>query len=99
VVSDNSLPGCGSYGFQDVSPDQSRKFYDWFFAKGIAVGMKSFEPDFMNQNYNCVPEFIESAVNASIWQHGRCNRTLGHAWLPSRCSLNNRLICGQSLAT
>jgi len=26
----------------------------WFFRKGLEVGMTSFEPDFMNQNYNCV---------------------------------------------
>jgi len=53
---------CSFYGFQDITPSESRSFYDWFFAKGVAVGMKSFEPDFMNQNYNCVPDFIEVIV-------------------------------------
>ena len=32
--------------------------------------MVSFEPDFMNQNYNCVPDFVESADNARTWQMG-----------------------------
>ena len=30
----------------------------------------------MNQNYNCVPEFIESATNASIWQHAMTGAAL-----------------------
>ena len=34
------------------------------------AGMVSFEPDFMNQNYNCVPDFVESADNARTWQMG-----------------------------
>ena len=38
--------------------------------------MQSFEPDFMNQNYNCVPAFIESATNATTWQHGMADAAL-----------------------
>jgi hypothetical protein len=76
VESNVSIDGCGHYHFLDVSPDQSRDFYDWFFAKGEAVNMVSFEPDFMNQNYNCVPEFIHSATNASVWQHGMADAAL-----------------------
>lgn len=30
----------------------------------------------MNQNYNCVPEFIESVSNASTWQHGMTDAAL-----------------------
>ena len=76
VVSDTTLDGCGSYGFQDVEPAQSRQFYDWFFAKGQDVGMVSFEPDFMNQNYNCVPEFVRSATAANTWQQGMAGAAL-----------------------
>eukprot|EP01047_Picozoa_sp_COSAG01_P075507 COSAG01_NODE_12959_length_1654_cov_1.257381_2_plen_166_part_00 len=38
--------------------------------------MSSFEPDFMNQNYNCVPDFVESADNARTWQLGMANAAL-----------------------
>jgi hypothetical protein len=76
VESNISIDGCGHYHFLDVEPDQSRLFYDSFFAKGEAVGMVSFEPDFMNQNYNCVNEFIHSATNASLWQHGMADAAL-----------------------
>ncbi|CAK0845740.1 unnamed protein product [Prorocentrum cordatum] len=74
VKSDASV--CPGYDFQDVAPHQSRAFYDWFFAKGLTVGMVSFEPDFMNQNYNCVPAFTRSATNATIWQHGMADAAL-----------------------
>lgn len=47
-----------------------------FFQKGIDVGMVSFEPDFMNQNYNCVPDFIESVSNSDMWQHGMTDAAL-----------------------
>lgn len=30
----------------------------------------------MNQNYNCVPEFIESTSNATVWQHGMTDAAL-----------------------
>ena len=40
VHSDMNISGCGNYGFQNVEPSQSRAFYDWFFAKGKAVGMQ-----------------------------------------------------------
>ena len=32
--------------------------------------MVSFEPDFMNQNYNCVDDFVETVDQAELWQHG-----------------------------
>lgn len=76
VTSDNNLTGCSFYGFQDATPQESRKFYDWFFQKGLDVGMVSFEPDFMNQNYNCVPDFIESVTNSDMWQHGMTDAAL-----------------------
>ena len=76
VISNNSIPGCGDYGFQDVTPAESLEFYRWFFAKGQDAGMISFEPDFMNQNYNCVPDFVESAFNARTWQMGMAGAAL-----------------------
>eukprot|EP01043_Picozoa_sp_COSAG02_P015445 COSAG02_NODE_659_length_18772_cov_14.955015_20_plen_163_part_00 len=38
--------------------------------------MVSFEPDFMNQNYNCVKEFVESAGLAREWQMGMATAAL-----------------------
>ena len=76
VVSDTSIDGCSFYGFQDVTPAESLEFYRWFFAKGQDAGMVSFEPDFMNQNYNCVPDFVESAENARTWQMGMAGAAL-----------------------
>jgi hypothetical protein len=49
VESNTSIEGCGHYHFLNAAPEESRAFYDWYFAKGEAVGMVSFEPDFMNQ--------------------------------------------------
>ena len=59
-----------------MTPEESRAYYDDFFARGKADGMASFEPDFMNQNYNCVPDFIESATAATVWQHGMTDAAL-----------------------
>lgn len=70
VESNNSLPGCHYYEFLNVEPSQSKGFYDDFFDRGVAAGMKSFESDFMNQNYNCVPDFITTTDQADQWQQG-----------------------------
>mmetsp|Transcript_37414 Transcript_37414/g.82037 ORF Transcript_37414/g.82037 Transcript_37414/m.82037 type:complete len:879 (-) Transcript_37414:48-2684(-) len=70
VTSDPSVPGCNDYNFWDANSNNSKDFYDWFFAKGTAVGMVSFEPDFMNQNRNCVPDFRRSVDGAARWQRG-----------------------------
>lgn len=70
VASNISLPGCHYYDFLNVDPLQSKKFYGEFFDRGKAAGMYSFETDFMNQNYNCVPEFVETTDRADIWQQG-----------------------------
>ena len=77
VSSDTTLPGCGSYAFENVEPSQSRAFYDWFLKKGVDnAGMVSFETDFMNQNHNCVPDFIHNATAAETWQHGMAGAAL-----------------------
>ena len=55
-----NVTDCSYYGFQDVVPEQSRQFYDWFFQKGLEVGMVSFEPDFMNQVGGCCPQLQPS---------------------------------------
>eukprot|EP00546_Thalassionema_frauenfeldii_P019243 CAMPEP_0178900492 /NCGR_PEP_ID=MMETSP0786-20121207/3503_1 /TAXON_ID=186022 /ORGANISM="Thalassionema frauenfeldii, Strain CCMP 1798" /LENGTH=787 /DNA_ID=CAMNT_0020571501 /DNA_START=126 /DNA_END=2490 /DNA_ORIENTATION=+ len=70
VTSDETLPGCNGFAFQSVSADQSRDFYGWFMDKGLKVGMSSFETDFMNQNYNCVPNFVQSPKNGDQWLAG-----------------------------
>jgi hypothetical protein len=70
VRSDPSLPGCTGYRFWDVEPSMSEVFYDWLFSKGKAVGMVSYEPDFMNQNRNCMPAFRRTANGATQWQRG-----------------------------
>lgn len=71
IPSDSSLSNCKNYEFQNVQPSQSRQFYDWFLDKGIKkAGMVSFESDFMNQNYNCVPAFITNISAAQVWQQG-----------------------------
>ena len=76
LTSNMSIDGCNGYAFQDVVPDESRKFYDWFFEKGVNAGMTSFEPDFMNQNYNCVDEFIGSVDAGKKWQRGMADAAL-----------------------
>jgi len=38
--------------------------------------MFSFEPDFMNQNYNCVPDFIHTTDQAHMWQMGMADAAL-----------------------
>jgi|EP01046_Picozoa_sp_COSAG06_P015634 hypothetical protein len=65
VISNNSIPGCGNYGFQDITPAESLEFYRWFFAKGQDAGMVSFEPDFMNQNY--VRAHNNVSLRVSMW--------------------------------
>ena len=77
ISSDPSLPGCSDFNFENVEPSQSRAFYDWFLDKGIEhAGMKSFETDFMNQNYNCVPNFVHDANAATMWQQGMAGAAL-----------------------
>jgi hypothetical protein len=76
VSSDTTLPGCKSYDFRNVAPEQSKRFYGWFLDKGIKAGMTSFESDFMNQNFNCVPDFFRSAVNGEVWLHGMADAAM-----------------------
>lgn len=70
VASNKNLTGCTAYDFLDVDPSQSYEFYTWLFQKGSHVGMVSFEPDFMNQNYNCVEKFVETTDSVEHWQRG-----------------------------
>jgi hypothetical protein len=60
VISNPDLPGCQDFAFETVRSEDSKMFFKWFIQKGIDAGMKSFETDFMNQNVNCVPDFIQS---------------------------------------
>ena len=70
VTSDTSLPGCKDFLFKDPAPEESRRFYDWLYAYGKAFGMVSYEPDFMNQNYNCMPTFTKDTTSAVTWMKG-----------------------------
>ena len=70
VRSNASLPGCKGYDFWDIDPSMSEIFYDWLFSTGKSVGMVSYEPDFMNQNRNCMPAFLRTVDGATTWQRG-----------------------------
>jgi hypothetical protein len=70
LSSDQSIPNCGGYSFKDVHPDSSEDFYSWLYAKGDDWGMMGFEPDFLNQNYACVDEFITNVSAAPAWLDG-----------------------------
>lgn len=73
VASDTTLPGCKLYDFINVHPFQSLEFYRELFDRGVKVGMQSFESDFMNQNYNCVPTFVSDTSSAALWMTGMGN--------------------------
>lgn len=68
IHSNTSIEGCSDFAFQLPAPAEANAFYRWLFAKGVATGMQSFEPDFLNQNSNCMPLFISSPTAASVWQ-------------------------------
>ena len=68
VRSDASLPGCKGYDFWNIDPSMSEVFYDWLFSTGKSAGMVSYEPDFMNQNRNCMPSFRQTVDGATRWQ-------------------------------
>jgi hypothetical protein len=76
VSSDTTLPRCAAYNFKTVVPEQSEAFFGWFFDKGIKAGMASFESDFMNQNFNCVPDFVQSSSLADQWLLGMADAAL-----------------------
>ena len=40
--------------------------------------MASFEPDFMNQNYNCVQELVSDVVTAPAWQQAMNDAAAKH---------------------
>lgn len=70
VASDTSLPGCGGYSFKNVAPDHAREFYNFFFEQGRAGGMVAFEPDFLQQNYQCLPAFNTNVSAMPTWLAG-----------------------------
>jgi hypothetical protein len=76
LSSDPTLPRCSSYDFRTVVPEQAKEFYGWFLDKGINAGMTNFETDFMNQNFNCVPDFVQSATKADVWLNGMAEAAL-----------------------
>jgi hypothetical protein len=76
VSSDPTLPGCEAFSFKNINALEALDFYGWFYDKGLNAGMVSFETDFMNQNFNCVPDFIKSATHADQWLLGMADAAL-----------------------
>ncbi|KAH8055514.1 hypothetical protein JL721_10243 [Aureococcus anophagefferens] len=76
LVSNTSREGCRDYAFEDVAPAQSLEFYGAMFDRGMAQGMASFEPDFMQANYNCVDDFVQTVDAAETWQRGMADAAL-----------------------
>ncbi len=58
VRSDPTLPECNGFDFYDPAPESAVAFYEALYDLGESYGMFSYEPDFLNQNHNCVPRFI-----------------------------------------
>jgi hypothetical protein len=70
VSSDPDLPGCSGFAFETVSASDSKAFFEWYMKTGVNAGMQSFESDFMNQNVNCVEEFIQSSSATDQYLYG-----------------------------
>ena len=71
--SDTSLEGCGGtipYNFTTPHPDTAEEFYTDFMSIGLGYGMASFEPDFMQQNFACVKEFVSNVSASPAWLRG-----------------------------
>eukprot|EP01060_Flectonema_neradi_P028341 TRINITY_DN3809_c0_g1_i3.p1 TRINITY_DN3809_c0_g1~~TRINITY_DN3809_c0_g1_i3.p1 ORF type:complete len:799 (+),score=172.91 TRINITY_DN3809_c0_g1_i3:63-2399(+) len=68
MESSAELNGC-SGTFMNAKPDVAKSFYDWFFTKYITeYGMIGYEPDFLQQNYECNPTFIHNVTASPTWQ-------------------------------
>jgi len=77
VSSNPRLPGCKDFDFETVDPTDSKEFFTWFMKKGTEkAGMASFETDFMNQNVNCVDEFVEDSFGADEFLAGMAGAAL-----------------------
>jgi hypothetical protein len=76
VSSNTSLPSCSSFNFETVGSSDSERFFSWFLKRGAAAGMGSFESDFMNQNVNCINDFIQSATATDQWMSGMADAAL-----------------------
>jgi hypothetical protein len=79
VASNPNLPGCSGFAFETVRASDSKAFFEWFLAKGIENGgMASFESDFMDQNANCVDDFVENPIHgADEFLEGMAGAALG----------------------
>lgn len=75
VVSDTTLPGCSFYGFQDVTPDESRAYYDDMFARGQADGMASFEP------VSCYARTLRTGLHAHVARAHTHSRVFMFYWV------------------
>jgi hypothetical protein len=79
VASNPDLPSCSGFAFETVRASDSEAFFEWFMSKGIQhAGMFSFESDFMDQNINCVDDFVENPVHgADAFLDGMASAALG----------------------
>lgn len=77
VRSDAALsPNCNDFDFFDPAPESATAFYEFLYDLGQSYGMFSYEPDFLNQNHNCVPRFI-AEVGAAATVFGAQVRRAG----------------------
>ena len=78
VSSNPELPGCSDFAFETVRPSDSKAFFEWFLYKGKQNGgMISFESDFMNQNVNCVGDFVQNPNHGADFLEGMATAALG----------------------
>jgi len=77
LASNPSLPGCRGFSFKDATPEDSARFYRWFFELGMSsYGMRSYEIDFVSQNLHCVDRFVEEVGAAERFFNGMANTAL-----------------------
>ena len=71
--SNPKLDGCSIFDFQQPKPDEAFRFYEYLFTIGQKVGMVNFELDFLNQNVDCVNEYLLNHTAAATFFDGTFN--------------------------
>ena len=74
LSSDTSLPGCKGYTFKNAAPHAAGSLH--LREEGRKNGMVAFEPDFMQQNYQCVPEYLKNLDGMPTWFTGLCTAAM-----------------------
>jgi hypothetical protein len=55
------------------APHASLDFYRKFFAEGSTAtngNMAGYEPDFLHQNFMCMPTFLRDVAASAVWSKG-----------------------------